>query len=184
MVSKYTDFFDSSSNSKENKHGGNGPSKKGISKFENRYALPDDIKRKEDIKKEFKEYLTRKDEGFNRGYVSPPFEASKVPSPYHGFNKPKLTKKNTYNYKQLKQRLTKAANDFIILESFSTLELEEAWEEKAQIDQVNHRSIKKTTRENTIRSHGLHRTLESIMNEEQSGNNNSKRNIPGYFTKK
>lgn len=194
MASKYTDFFDSSRSTKPKREGKLETPKFESPKFEDRYALPEDIKRKEEIKKEFKDYLTHKEEGFDRGYVAPPFEVSKVPSPYYGFNKPKPKKKRLHDYGKLKNKMTKKASDYIILESFSTPELESAWNhqsekgksltEPAEEKQVSSQSFERPRREKAVRTHGLHRTLESIMNEEQSGNNNSKRNVPGYFNNK
>lgn len=194
MASKYTDFFDSSRSSKSNSEDKFETSKKESTRFDDRYSLPEDIKRKEDIKKEFKDYLTRKEESFDRGYIAPPFEVSKVPSPYYGFKKPKKKKKRVYNYRELKTSLAKKKSDFIILEDFSTPELEAEWgrqgntiEDKPLVtekDKSSAESSKRPVRVKAGRSHGLHRTLESIMDEEQSGNNNSKRNVPGYFNNK
>ncbi|MCC5889042.1 MAG: hypothetical protein JJU01_00645 [Alkalibacterium sp.] len=192
MASKYTDFFDSSRSTKPKREGKLETPEFESPKFEDRYALPEDIKRKEDIKKEFKNYLTHKEESFNRGYVAPPFEASKVPSPYHGFKKPKARGKKVIDYSKLKNDMAKQPSDFIILETFSTPELETIWTHqsescKPQPDKKlksSSKSFKRPTREKASRSHGLHRTLESIMDEEQSGNNNSKRNVPGYFNNK
>lgn len=194
MASKYTDFFDSSRTSRPKYEGKLETPKFDRPKFENRYSLPEDIKRKEEIKKEFKDYLTHKEEGFDRGYVPPPFEASKVPSPYYGFKKPKTQEKKVVDYTRLKNNMTKKSTEFIILETFSTPQLEAAWKSHIEnndpkrshsVNSHKHtEALNKTRKQKVIRSHGLHRTLESIMNEEQSGNNNSKRNVPGYFNDK
>lgn len=178
MSSKYKGFFESSLK-KETQ------SKERRLTFDEKHRLPKDIKSRETIEKGFKDYLSdkqkRDEENFERRYISPPFEVSRVPSPVYGYNKrPKETKQDI-DYEKLKSDMLKKENEFILFESQDyhddqTIKKpieKEIPEEIAQAEKKAKPTLKK--------SYGLHRTLESIIEEEKSGNNGDKSEVPGLF---
>lgn len=182
MSSKYTDFFDS-----PHKEGKNQDSKKTKQvSFDDSYTLPKQVKSRDDVEKGFKDYLNHKEEDRRRGYISPPFEVSKVPSPFHGYHKPKKAHK-PIDYIKLKEEMKKEKHDFLIYENYVTKDLEKLWNMSVSNRTGNSKGYKNEQRAQinakklTKKSFGLNRTLESIMEEEKSGNNNEKRNVPGFF---
>ncbi|OJF95756.1 hypothetical protein [Alkalibacterium sp. 20] len=186
MTSKYTDFFETT-NKNEESH--KSKKKKQVS-FDDSYSLPKHVKSRENVEKGFKEYLTHKEEDRRRVYISPPFEVSRVPSPIYGYHKPKEQMKNTLNYDKLKADMQKEKKDFIVYEKHVTEELEILWRESTSqsIEEVGD-SKKKVlpqiqSMKLTKKSFGLNRTLAAIMEEEISGNNSEKRNVPGLFNYK
>lgn len=186
MSSKYREFFESSKkNRPESK------SDEQSLSFKDTYTLPGEVKRKEEIKKEFKEYLEHPQESFNRTYIDPPFEVSKVPSPVYGYNKPpKKTKKPTTDYSILKQEMQKKTEEFLILEEYATEPLKEKWgwtsepEATSELpDQMKIQKAKSTVREKTKKTYGLNRTLASIMDDDRNDNINRRSEVPGLFRK-
>jgi len=182
MSSKYTDFFEN--NEKDAKIQENN-AKNHVS-FDDPYSLPKHVKSREKVEKGFKEYLTHKEEVRSRGYVHPPFEVSRVPSPIHGYHTPENRPKPYIDYDRLKEEMKKPDTDLILFEKFVTEELEERWRSKAQQSNRKDRENKKHTQKNrpkkiSGRAYGLNRTLESIMEEEKGGNNSERRNVPGLF---
>ncbi|WP_423189717.1 hypothetical protein ACO1PF_02065 [Alkalibacterium sp. f15] len=186
MTSKYTDFFETTHKNEESHKS---KKKKQVS-FDDSYSLPKYVKSREDVEKGFKEYLTDKEEDRRRGYISPPFEVSRVPSPIYGYHKPKKEIKNKLNYDKLKADMKKEKKDFIVYEKHVTEELEILWREStSQRTEEVRKSRKKVvpqikSMKLTKKSFGLNRTLAAIMEEEKSGNNNEKRNVPGLFNYK
>ncbi|SFB83660.1 hypothetical protein SAMN04488102_10146 [Alkalibacterium subtropicum] len=186
MSSKYTDFFETGRKEEKNQ---NSKKTKQVS-FDDSYSLPKHVKSRESVEKGFKEYLSHKEEDRRRGYISPPFEASKVPSPIYGYHKPKKEKKPFVDYYRLKEEMKKETRDLILYEEFLTEELENEWQKETAKDETppkkapnrkqGQTKIKKLTR----KAYGLNRTLESIMEEEKSGNNRNRRNVPGLFENK
>lgn len=184
MSSKYKEFFESSK-----KHRPVLEEKGEPLSFKDSYPLPKELKRKEDIKKEFKDYLTHKDEDFTRSYIKPPFEVSKVPSPVYGFKKkPVKSKANPVDYDKMKNELKKAPHDFLIIDQYVTPELEEKWNGQDALDEsvdsqarVKIRQAKTNVRESNKKTNGLHRSLASIMEDERSGSNNKRLDVPGFF---
>lgn len=183
MSSKYKEFFESSK-----KHRPAIEEKGESLSFNDSYPLPKDLKRKEDIKKEFKEYLNHKDEEFTRSYIKPPFEVSKVPSPVYGFKKRSKIKAQSVDYDQLKEKMRKETHEFLIFDEFVTSGLEDKWEDEyilgETVDrktQVKIKQAKTKVHENNKKTNGLHRTLASIMEDERSGSNDKRIEVPGFF---
>ncbi|MCC5895153.1 MAG: hypothetical protein JJU16_06780 [Alkalibacterium sp.] len=183
MSSKYKEFFESSK-----KHRPAVEEKGESLSFKDSYPLPKDLKRKEDIKQEFKEYLTHKDEEFTRSYIKPPFEVSKVPSPVYGFKKRTKTIEHPVDYLDLKNKMRKETHEFLTFEPFVTPELEDKWNVASILDDKVDRSTrvkitkaKTGVRENNKKTNGLHRTLASIMEDERSGSHSERIEVPGFF---
>lgn len=157
MSSKYKGFFESSlkkeSQSKEREFS-----------FDEKHRLPKDLKSRDSIEKGFRDYLNNKqdheEETFERRSISPPFEVSRVPSPFYGYKERPKGIKQTINYHKLKKDMYKKSDDFILFESEFTKE-----------------QVKPTIK----KGYGLHRTLASIIEEEKSGNNVDKSEVPGLF---
>lgn len=186
MSSKYTDFFETSSkNEKEQKS----KKTKQVS-FDDSYTLPKHVKSRESVEKGFKEYLSHKEEDRRRGYISPPFEVSKVPSPIYGFHKRKQETKASVDYDRLKEEMKKETRDLIVYEECLTEELEREWrtekikEEKLLQEQSKNNKSRMKPKKLTKKTYGLNRTLEAIMEEEKGGNNEKRRDVPGLFENK
>lgn len=186
MSSKYREFFESSKkNRPESK------SDEQSLSFKDTYTLPGEVKRKEEIKKEFKEYLEHPQESFNRTYIDPPFEVSKVPSPVYGYNKrPGKIKKPTIDYGVLKQEMQKKPEEFLILEEYATQSMKEKWGLTSESDpspelpaRMKIQKAKSTVREKTKKTYGLNRTLASIMDDDRNDNINRRSEVPGLFRK-
>ncbi|WP_368644998.1 hypothetical protein AB4027_08380 [Alkalibacterium putridalgicola] len=186
MSSKYTDFFETSSKAEKNQKN---KKTKQVS-FDDAYSLPKHVKSRETVEKGFKEYLSHKEEDRRRGYITPPFEVSKVPSPIYGYHKPKKETKPAVDYERLKEEMKKEARDLIVYEEYLTEELENEWRtEKAKVEQPpeQYRTSKpglNKKKKMTRKAYGLNRTLEAIMEEEKGGNNRNRRNVPGLFENK
>ncbi|GEN51367.1 hypothetical protein [Alkalibacterium pelagium] len=186
MSSKYREFFESSKkNRPESK------SDEQSLSFKDTYTLPGEVKRKEEIKREFKEYLEHPQESYNRTYIDPPFEASKVPSPVYGYNKPpRQRKKPTIDYGVLKQEMQKKPEEFLVLEEHATQSLKEKWGWTSESepfsdlpDQMKIQKAKSVVREKTKKTYGLHRTLASIMDDDRNDSINRRSEVPGLFGK-
>lgn len=163
--------------------------------FKNEHAktLPDEVTRREDVEKGFREYLKEKRKALHNDqnkrtehYIAPPFEASKVPSPIYGFKKPPLKKKDEWDYKNFREELQKEEYDFLLFEENETPELSKIWNNMLQDKQEK---IKKEAEElpsasvkNMKRKTRLYRSLSGIIEEDQSGENYRKRNVPGFFS--
>ncbi|MFO8069042.1 MAG: hypothetical protein R6U02_03515 [Alkalibacterium sp.] len=186
MTSKYTDFFETT---RKNEESHKNKKQKQVS-FDDSYSLPKHVKSREDVEKGFKSYLNHKEEDRRRGYISPPFEVSKVPSPIYGYHKPKKETKSTFNYEQLKADMRKEKKDFILYEQYVTKELEILWQESTSLSIEEVGGSKKKvlpqikSMKLTKKSFGLNRTLAAIMEEEKSGKNSERRNVPGLFNYK
>ena len=183
MSSKYTDFFETNSNNEKNLRR---KSTQQVS-FDDSYTLPKHVKSRESVEKGFKDYLSNREEDRRRGYISPPFEVSKVPSPIFGYHKPKKDTKALVDYDKLKKEMAKETRDLIVYEEFLTEELENQWRtEESNDEKVFHDPKKKAafdtkSKKLTKKMYGLNRTLESIMEEEKGGNNRNRRDVPGLF---
>jgi len=181
MSSKYRDFFETSSRKQTDQRSRN---RKQVS-FDDSYLLPKHVKSRESVEKGFREYLSHKEEARRRGYISPPFEASKVPSPIYGYHKPKKEKKAAVDYDSLKQEMKKETRDLILYEEFVTEELEKEWRKekpKAALgEQEKNKDRRGHSKKIAKKTFGLNRTLEAIMEEEKGGNNRLRRNVPGLF---
>ncbi|EXJ22906.1 hypothetical protein ADIAL_1757 [Alkalibacterium sp. AK22] len=191
MSSKYREFFEAS-----RKHQSADLDRSQPERFKDNYVLPGELKRKEEVAREFRDYIEHREETGERGYIHPPFEASKVPSPYHGFNKPKKKKVKKTDYSKLKKDLRKNADEFLLFDVCVTEDLEAAWlEREGNLIQSSspskHEEQSKKTRktkakvlEKVRRTNGLHRTLSTIMDDDRSGENQKKMNVPGLFENK
>lgn len=191
MASKYKEFFEAS-----RKHRSAELDRPEPERFRDNYVLPGELRRKEEVAREFKDYIEHKEESGDRGYIHPPFEASKVPSPYHGFNKPTKKKGRRTDYSRLKKGLKKKADEFLLFDTYATDELEDLWRGRQEIpDQTNpteraeekvytRKTGKTKVMEKVRRTNGLHRTLSTIMDEDRSGENQKKMNVPGLFQNK
>ena len=173
------------------------------------HTLPSQIKKRNDIEKGFQEYLNERKSNpastRSEHYIEPPFEASKVPSPIFGYKQPALKQEEKWSYEQLKQELEKPAEDFILFEEFATPELRHQWNIEEQPDSEKHQSLDnteksqysqqpktlkeqfslkdtKSSENSTNKRMRLKRSLMHIIQEEQLGNNEKKRNIPGFFS--
>lgn len=175
MTSKYNPFFESSRkkalDEKRNK-------KRSLS-FDEKHTLPKELKSRDTIEKGFKEYLSNKktdEEDFERKYISPPFEVSRVPSPVYGYNRPAKRETVPTDYAQLKKDMIKEACTFILFEEYAPLDKPELTKDEKKIA-----AIKEKTKQPIRRGYGLHRSLASIIEEEKSGNNSNKSEVPGLF---
>ncbi|GEK91443.1 hypothetical protein [Alkalibacterium kapii] len=178
MSSKYTDFFEMKKSSERNQKN---KKKKQVS-FDSSYSLPENIKSREIVEKGFKDYLSNQDNKRSKGYISPPFEASKVPSPIYGYHKPKKDTRPIVDYKQLKDEMKKDRRDLILFEAFITEELKSDWLGKIK-NQEDFAEKKQNSRKQlkAKRIHGLNRTLEDIIEEEKGGKNQKRNHVPGFF---
>lgn len=184
MSSKYKEFFESSK-----KHRPAIEEKSEQLSFKESYPLPKELKRKEDIKTEFRNYLNHADEDFTRSYIKPPFEVSKVPSPVYGYKKRTKPEVKSFDYSVLKEKMRKESSDFIILDEFVTPEMEAKWQGSDSLNEETDsqtrdkiRQAKNKVRENNKKVNGLNRTLVSIMEDERSGSHN-RIEVPGFFNK-
>lgn len=162
--------------------------------FENTHAktLPNQVKRREEIEKGFREYLREK-KTFNQKnrsnyYVSPPFEASKVPSPIFGYKEPPVKKKlEEWDYGVLKEELQKENYEFMLFEEYETPELKDLWEmlleDEPPLDITEEQtSLFLKTPKEPKKNVRLYRSLSGIIEEDKSGANYYKRNVPGFFS--
>ncbi|MGO1475790.1 MAG: hypothetical protein ACTH1V_01925 [Alkalibacterium gilvum] len=179
MSSKYIDFFETRRNSEKTRS----IKKKEHVSFDNTYSLPKDIKRRESVEKGFKEYLSDKDKNRSKGYISPPFEVSKVPSPIYGYHKPNKFKNPDVDYTQLKEEMKKDSDNLILFKECLTEEKSSVRinKTKKQDKAVNEEGtpIKKNKKAKKV--YGLNRSLADIIEEEKSGNNKERRGVPGLF---
>lgn len=186
MSSKYKDFFETARKEEKNQKN---KKPKHVS-FDDSYSLPKHVKSRDDVEKGFKEYLYHKEEDRRRGYISPPFEVSKVPSPIYGYHRPKKEEVKIVNYDKLRQDMKKEAKDYILYEDFVTEELNDLWRieaenEMKESEDVKNRQVSQyNAKKLTKKSFGLNRTLASIMEEEKGGHNSERRNVPGLFDSK
>lgn len=186
MSSKYKDFFESTHKEAKDQP----PKKRKHVSFDDSYSLPKYVKSRDDVEKGFKEYLYHKEEDRRRGYISPPFEASKVPSPIYGYHRPKTETARKVDYEELKQSMKKESKDLILYEGYVTEEMEKSWQDEASTRMVvtsKHKSKQVSqykTKKLTKKTYGLNRTLASIMEEEKGGRNRERRNVPGLFDNK
>lgn len=161
--------------------------------FNESHDLPKHLKSRDELEKEFKDYLSTKEESFERKTIAPPFEVSKVPSPVYGYKRPKA-KKQEPNYGQLKQDMEKKPADFIFYEETLPTEVALAWEyedrskkpveSKENTPNVHEDVAQVKVKPQLRRGYGLHRTLATIIEEEKSGNNSGKSEVPGLFRPK
>lgn len=178
MSSKYKGFFESSLK-KESQ------SKERSLSFNETHRLPKDLKSRESIEREFKDYLSTKqaydEKNFERRYISPPFEVSRVPSPVFGYNeRPKDNRRKT-NYTKLKRDMLKRPNDYLLFETESAPE--SSIKPRPSTEAIPDKNVQAREKTKPVikKSYGLHRTLESIIEEEKSGNNGDKSEVPGLF---
>ncbi|WP_161877810.1 hypothetical protein [Alkalibacterium sp. MB6] len=163
--------------------------------FNESHDLPKHLKSRDELEKEFKDYLSTKEDSFERKTISPPFEVSKVPSPVYGYKRPKA-KKQEPKYSQLKDDMVKKPAEFIFYEDHVPPEVSAQWgfEENRQMDvnkdkvqpakelsKANDNRAKVALKPQIKRGYGLHRTLAAIIEEEKSGNNSGKSEVPGLF---
>ena len=178
MSSKYKGFFESSLK-KESQ------SKERSFSFDETHRLPKDLKSRESIERGFKDYLSNKqshdENNFERRYISPPFEVSRVPSPVFGYNERPKENRRLINYTKLKRDMLKRPDDYLLFETENATEPE--IKSCASTEEIPNKIIraKEKTKPAIKKSYGLHRTLESIIEEEKSGNNGDKSEVPGLF---
>lgn len=164
-------------------------------RFENKHAqqLPDQMMHRQEIEKEFRNYLKEKkqfhkvyEEKRSKHYIEPPFEASKVPSPIYGFKKPPEKREKVWDYGELKKDMKKEAHEFLLLEEFETPELVELWtgsnEPENKVEEQKPHTLHIKAPKKNKRKPRLHRSLSGIIEEDQSGANINKRNVPGLFS--
>lgn len=162
--------------------------------FENTHSktLPEQVKRREDIEKGFREYLREKkiydQKTRSDHFIAPPFEASRVPSPIFGYKKPSLQqKKEEWDYEALKDELKKENYEFMLFEEYETPELTDLWDmllqDEPPLDITEEQtSLFLKTPKQSKRKVRLYRSLSGIIEEDQSGANLYKRNVPGLFS--
>lgn len=127
MTSKYRDFFETP-RTEEKKQKNN--KMKHVS-FDDSYILPKHVKSRDDVEKGFKDYLYHKEEDRRRGYISPPFEVTRVASPIHGYHRPKNEEIKTVDYEKLRQDMKKQPKDWLLYETYVTKEIEDVWENES-----------------------------------------------------
>lgn len=178
MSSKYKGFFESSLK-KESQSKGRSLS------FDETHRLPKDLQSRESIERGFKDYLSTKqshDENkFERRYISPPFEVSRVPSPVFGYHERPKENRRQINYTKLKRQMLKSPNDYLLFETENATETD--FKPYSSIEATSNKMVQTRGKIKPAnkKSYGLHRTLESIIEEEKSGNNGDKSEVPGLF---
>lgn len=178
MSSKYKGFFESSLK-KESQ------SKERRLTFNEKHSLPKDLQSRDSIEKGFKDYLSTKqshdEKNFERRYISPPFEVSRVPSPVYGYNERPKNNKQIINYAKLKRDMIKQSSDYLLFE-MDTIREAQPKQQQTNTDMPKKIARAKEKAKPAIKKgYGLHRTLESIIEEEKSGNNGDKSEVPGLF---
>lgn len=167
-------------------------------RFEQKHVreLPEQVTHRQEVEKEFRQYLKEKkkmkhvyEAKRSKNYIDPPFEASKVPSPIYGFNPPPQRKRETWDYENLKDELKKENYEFLLFEEYETKELADLWdivlEDEAPLDITDKQTALKIQAPKAAkRKPRLYRSLSGIIQEDQSGKNFNKHNVPGLFSNK